>query len=141
MHPDEHQLDEYGDHDEDECEVCIEQTHTVRCECRCGRCCEEMILEASLRDGEREPRIKELPIIKGFSEEPIGYLLNGKDGPCVFLDRETKLCTIHDTRPLMCRVFNCDLERARLEKTLADIAATRPEDREVSRGETTRTIG
>lgn len=128
LHPDNHQLDEDGDHDEDECEVCIEQTHTVHCECRCGHCCEAMILEASLRDGEREPRIKELPIIKGFTEEPIGYLLNGKDGPCVFLDRESKLCTIRETRPLMCRVFNCDVERKRLEEILIEISDRNTDD-------------
>jgi Fe-S-cluster containining protein len=37
----------------------------------------------------------------------VGYLLNSKDGPCVFLDLETNLCSIHPTRPLMCRLFDC----------------------------------
>jgi Fe-S-cluster containining protein len=65
-----------------------------------------------LRDAEREPRIVQEagPIYHDLSgtRELIGYLLNGKGGPCVFLDRQTNLCTIHDTRPLACRVFNCD---------------------------------
>lgn len=121
MNPAEHQLDEDDEHDEEECEACIEQTHTVQCDCRCGRCCEQLIIEASLRDGEREPRIKALPTLKGFTEEPIGYLLNGKDGPCVFLDRQTKLCTIHDTRPLVCRLFNCPDDMTRIDQELFNI--------------------
>jgi Fe-S-cluster containining protein len=124
MYPDEHQVDEVGEHDEDECEVCIEQNHSVSCNCRCGLCCEAMIIEASLRDGEREPRIKALPTIKGFTEKPIGYLLNGQGGPCVFVDRHTKQCTIHETRPLVCRVFNCDRERLRLEEVLSEIGGS-----------------
>lgn len=104
----EHQRDEDGDHDPDTCEVCYEQTHASRSDCRCGDCCRQLLLEASLRDAEREPRIKELPTLKGFSEEVEGYLLNGPDGACVFLDQQTNLCTIHETRPLMCRVFVCD---------------------------------
>ena len=30
---------------------------------------------------------------------------------CRFFDRETRLCTIYDTRPLVCRLFDCDTER------------------------------
>lgn len=122
MHPEEHQLDEDGDHDEEECEVCIEQGHSVQCDCRCGRCCEGLIIEASLRDGEREPRIKALPIIKGFTDEPIGYMLNAKDGACEFLDRRTKVCTIHDTRPLVCRLFQCPNDMVQIENELKRIS-------------------
>ena len=43
-----------------------------------------------------------------LASELSGYLLNAKDGPCVFLDRETNLCTVHPTRPLVCRLFDCD---------------------------------
>lgn len=28
----------------------------------------------------------------------------GKDGHCIYLDQDTNLCTIYDTRPLICRV-------------------------------------
>jgi Fe-S-cluster containining protein len=40
--------------------------------------------------------------------ELIGYLLNGPGGTCVFFDSETRLCTIHNTRPGCCRLFDCD---------------------------------
>lgn len=70
----------------------------------------QLIVEASFRDAEREPRIKALPTIKGFTDEVEGYLLNGEDGTCVFFNQETALCTIYETRPLVCRVFDCDSE-------------------------------
>jgi Fe-S-cluster containining protein len=125
MHPDEHQLDKVGEHDTDECEVCFEQEHAVCSSCRCGRCCAALLIEVSLRDAEREPRIRQEagPIYEDYGTETrelIGYLLNGKDGPCVFLDRQTKLCTIHDTRPLVCRVFNCDTYEHKADSTLDD---------------------
>jgi len=110
--PDEHQRDEEGVHDPDDCEVCIEHEHACKSQCRCGQCCERLIIECSLRDALREPKIaaRGSPIYDDMNgtREHIGYLLNGGDGPCVFLDRETKLCTIHTTRPLVCRVFDCD---------------------------------
>jgi len=111
---DDHQLDEDGFHDEDECEVCIEGNHSVACDCRCGRCCEGLLIEVSLRDAEREPRIVAEcgPIycdIATGTKEIIGYLLNDRANgyACRFFDRETRLCTIHSTRPLACRVFDC----------------------------------
>jgi len=53
----EHQLDEFGEHDPDECEPCLEENHTACSDCRCGRCCRGLLIKASLRDAEREPRI------------------------------------------------------------------------------------
>ena len=123
--PDEpgHDVDEEGAHVADECELCVERDDTVACTCRCGKCCESLLIEASLRDAEREPRIKELcgPIwdtdIELFEhrKEVGGYLLNSREngGACVFFDRQTRLCTIHETRPLVCRLFNCDQEQER----------------------------
>lgn len=118
-----HFVDDDGTHYEDECELCVERKHSVDCACRCGRCCDSLLIEASLRDAEREPRIKELcgPIwdtdIELFEgrKEIGGYLLNSRDngGACVFFDRQTRLCTIHETRPLVCRLFNCDEEQDR----------------------------
>ncbi len=116
-----HDVDEEGSHDSDECELCLERNHSVGCNCRCGKCCESLLIEVSLRDAEREPRIKELgrPIWDNeadiFHGQKVvgGYLLNNRtDGPeCVFFDRQTRLCTIHETRPLVCRLFNCDQEQ------------------------------
>ena len=38
-----------------------------------------------------------------------GYLLNREESGfgCIFLDSGTNLCKIYDTRPLVCRLFNC----------------------------------
>ena len=74
-----HDSDEDGFHDEDECELCIERNHSVCNACRCGNCCEGLLLEASLRDAEREPRITECsPIVDDIrtgEREIIGYML------------------------------------------------------------------
>src|SRR5690242_12073591 len=112
-----HDQAEDGDHYPDECELCIETEHTKCCSCRCGKCCESLIIEVSLRDAEREPRIAAEcgPIVDDMrtgEREVIGYMLNHKDNDyaCRFFDRTTRLCTIHETRPLVCRVFDCDKE-------------------------------
>ncbi len=102
-------------HDPEECERCLEQNESVLSKCRCGFCCERLILEASLRDGLREPRIAaECELLRDIGPEPIGYLLNDRTNgnACHFFDRETRLCTIYDTRPLMCRLFDCDKARS-----------------------------
>ena len=108
MKLDEHDIDEDGWHEEERCELCLERTRTVSCDRCCGKCCESLLVEATLRDVAREPRIKNSPVIKGITHEVEGYLLNAPDGPCAFLDRKTGLCTIYDTRPLVCRLFRCD---------------------------------
>ncbi len=136
--PDEpgHDVDEESTHDQDDCQLCVERNHSVVCQCRCGKCCEELLIEVSLRDAEREPRIKELcsplwdndiQIFEGRKEVG-GYLLNSRDngGACVFFDRQTRLCTIHHTRPLVCRLFNCDAEQGRFsDDPLIDPSSTR----------------
>ncbi len=109
---DDHQLDEDGYHDEEECEVCYEQEHAHCGSCGCGRCCESLIVEASLRDAEREPKIAQLgrPIKDNFApDEIVGYMLTDvRRGCCKFFDQTSRKCTIYETRPLGCRVFNCD---------------------------------
>lgn len=125
-----HDVDEEGMHDPDDCDLCIERTHTVACQCRCGKCCESLLIEVSLRDAEREPKIKERgrPIRDTDAElyegryAIGGYLLNSKDngGACAFFDRTARLCTIHETRPLVCRVFNCDDEQNLRDHLLLD---------------------
>jgi Fe-S-cluster containining protein len=107
----EHQLDEFGDDDPDECEECL-LSKAVNCKCRCGRCCEILIIDVSLHDAEREPLIQKLaaPLYDDMSgvKEQIGWLLNGEGGLCVFFERQTRLCTIHKNGPLCCRLYNCD---------------------------------
>lgn len=109
---DRHTFDEDGEHDENECEQCVEAQESVVNSCKCGECCRSLIIEVSLRDAEREPKIKELGRpLKGMDGGLAGYSLNrkGKDYSCVFLNQDN-LCGIYPTRPLVCRVFNCDGE-------------------------------
>jgi Fe-S-cluster containining protein len=113
----EHNLDEDGYHDPNECYSCLLEKPVAN-ECRCSECCRRLLIEVVLPDAEREPRIALLgsPIYtderltESGKRELEGYFLNAPDGPCVFLDRQTKLCTIHETRPLVCRLFDCEGE-------------------------------
>jgi Fe-S-cluster containining protein len=112
-----HGTDEDGEHDPGACYRCIAEEEPVQTDCRCGACCRSLILEATAEDGVVEPLIKEKcsplyehPQLTGGTRELIGYLLNADDGPCTFLDRQTNLCGIYNTRPLMCRLFDCDGE-------------------------------
>jgi hypothetical protein len=110
-----HTTDEYGEHSPSECYPCL-AAEAVHSDCRCGECCRRLILEVLIEDAEVEPKIKERcsplyehpQLTASGTRELIGYLLNAEDGPCTFLDRQTNLCTIHETRPLMCRLFSCD---------------------------------
>lgn len=103
-------------HDPDECYDCL-LTQTVSTVCRCAQCCRRLLIEVGLEDAKREPRIAEFgsPIytdarLTGTGQaELVGYLLNtGNNHDCAFLDQDTNLCRIHETRPLVCRLFNCD---------------------------------
>jgi Fe-S-cluster containining protein len=108
--PSGHTLDEFDDHEPEQCYACL-MGREVLSDCRCGECCRSLILEALPQDAEREPRIKErCSPLTGINDELEGYLLNGPDGACVFLNQQTDLCTIHPTRPLMCRLFDCQGE-------------------------------
>jgi Fe-S-cluster containining protein len=106
-----HDVDEDGDHDEDACYQCLLKQE-VKNDCRCGVCCRRLLVETTLEDARREPKIAERGSpLKGFSNELIGYLLNGReDMACVFLDQGTNCCTIYETRPLVCRLFDCEGE-------------------------------
>ena len=89
MSLDEHELDVDGDHDPEDCALCIEQQHSCECECRCGDCCRHLILEAELRDAVREPRIAaECPPLRDIGPDVIGYSLNDRSRglACHFLD-------------------------------------------------------
>jgi len=106
--------DEFDD-DED-----LEAVPEVHSECRCGECCRHLIIEARLEDAEREPRIKTrgspvyapAEFTKSGKMELEGYLLNAKDNgnACAFLEQTTNLCSIYETRPWACRIFDCDGE-------------------------------
>jgi Fe-S-cluster containining protein len=112
-------LDDGFEEEEDDDDDSEEELKEATCECRCGECCRRLLIEVDLEDAEREPRIKELGsptftdarLTRSGKRELEGYLLNSRDDmACVFLDREKNLCTIYETRPLGCRVFDCDRE-------------------------------
>ena len=112
-----HTLDEFGEHDPEECYQCLLQQPAVTSECLCGLCCRRLLIEVLAEDAEREPRIKALgsPLLASPDENGhrplVGYILNSRDDmACVFLDRATNLCTIYETRPLLCWLFDCDGE-------------------------------
>jgi hypothetical protein len=103
-------------HDEGECELCLVRNE-VRSRCRCGICCESLLIEASALDARREPRIAERASIidEGgvVPRDQAGWLLNGPGGTCVFFRRDEDgrgVCEIYETRPLCCRLFDCDTD-------------------------------
>lgn len=72
-----HDVDEDGFHDAEDCDLCIERRDSVTCQCRCGNCCEKLLLEASLRDAVREPRIAaECKPFMDIEPDIAGYRLN-----------------------------------------------------------------
>jgi Fe-S-cluster containining protein len=109
-------MDDEADGDDDEDNPGVE----VHSDCRCGECCRHLIIEAELDDAEGESRIKERgspiyapPELTGTGQRELaGYVLNSPDNgfACTFLARSTNLCSIYDTRPWVCRVFDCDRE-------------------------------
>jgi Putative zinc- or iron-chelating domain len=105
-------------HDPDGCYWCVAERPATLSQCRCGECCRRQLIEVDTEDARREPKIAEraspifTPAILTASgrRELEGFLLNSEanDGACVFLDPASNLCQIYDTRPLVCRLFNCD---------------------------------
>jgi len=91
--------------------------------CRCALCCEVFLIEASAADARREPRIAALGTPVARQElvdgdlvdtgELVGYVLNrgaAPGGACLFLSRDAEgrgVCSIYDTRPDVCRRFDC----------------------------------
>ena len=104
-------------HDPEECYQCLLEQEVIST-CRCAACCRSLLIEVGLEDAEREPKIKEHgsplytppELTESGERELEGYLLNGPDLACVFLDQATNLCTVYATRPLACRLFDCDGE-------------------------------
>jgi Fe-S-cluster containining protein len=109
----------FGDDDE-EWEEDLDAGEPTHSDCRCGECCRHLLIEVGTDDAEREPKIKErcdpiyapAELTASHREELEGYLLNSKDNgnACAFLDQTTSLCSIYESRPWVCRVFDCDGE-------------------------------
>lgn len=89
--------------------------------CRCGACCRLLAVRATAADARREPRIAERGLPVAYEgPRPSEYLLNVLDaaapdglGACAFLDAGPPggpaSCTIHATRPEVCRQVDCAL--------------------------------
>jgi Fe-S-cluster containining protein len=108
-----------------DCVPCEAAAGEVKSSCRCGDCCRFLILEALVEDAIVEPRIAEkgsplyLPeeLTGTGTRELIGYLLNDTEngGACTFFDRATNLCNVYETRPLMCRQYDCSNKEGLIE--------------------------
>lgn len=91
------------------------------CSCQCGECCRRLIIEVSLADADREPQIAQYgeELYEGPQEEAelVGYLLNDKRAGlgCIFLDAATNRCKIWQTRPGVCRLYDCDSDTAKMQ--------------------------
>jgi Fe-S-cluster containining protein len=142
-------IESHGDcADPTDCELCYirRALPTFEAEaaghCRCGRCCRELIIEVSALDALREPRIaaEGSPVLDWdscgeTSGEVIGYILNRRATPddpeprCVFL-RDGNRCDIYDTRPTLCRAYDCrdfdDSTEVTYEIEIEDEADDRP---------------
>lgn len=105
-------------HEPDDCYWCAAAQPPALSECRCGNCCRRLLIEVDVEDARREPKIAErcspiyaaAEMTKTGRRELQGFLLNSSanDYACAFLDQRTSLCTIHETRPLICRLFDCN---------------------------------
>jgi Fe-S-cluster containining protein len=120
-------------HDPDECPLCL-ATRELISSCRCGRCCESLIIEASAFDAQREPKIRERGSMirddEALPPELADWLLNGPGGPCVFFRRDAEgrgVCEIYATRPLACRLFNCDTDERAVEFRFPKAQPSTPE--------------
>jgi Fe-S-cluster containining protein len=90
---------------------------------KCGACCCTFPVFVSINDIRREPRLKAAVVAVApwesrqgadFQLHPLPFL-NG----CQFLDQDSKLCRIYETRPDVCRRFEagspeCQEARARI---------------------------
>ena len=68
----------------------------------CGKCCIAVPIPKQVFAKHRRRCQVELQGVRDMGSEVVP---DTKDHLCVFLDRETKQCTIYDDRPEMCRLF------------------------------------
>lgn len=69
----------------------------------------------SEEDAVREPKIATQGVAfestNAAGEKFRKWRLNSEAGPCLFFTRDQQglgVCEIHETRPLVCRMFDCD---------------------------------
>jgi uncharacterized protein len=64
----------------------------------CGNCCHLLV--------ELSPILDDVPEHLVVEHDGIRCMDQGGDGACVALDPVTRLCTIYESRPQVCRDFN-----------------------------------
>lgn len=107
------------DDDELDCDLEFDEGAEFHNNCRCSECC-HLLIEADLDDTAREPQFKErrapiytdARVTRSGQRKLEGYLLNtaANGYACAFLDRTNNLCSVYETRPWVCRVFDCEVE-------------------------------
>lgn len=71
---------------------------------KCGKCCESQMVPLSESDIDRIVSLGYR--LEEFAEFKDGFWrLKEYRGRCIFLDRETRLCKIHASKPATCRLF------------------------------------
>jgi len=102
----------------------------IKCR-QCGACCRGLILEVEVEDAIREPLIAEKA--RPFKEddgEIYGYCLNNREGQngfgCFFLVGDK--CSIHATRPDLCRYFQPDSQQCKDARKLDKYCKTKQQE-------------
>ena len=95
---------------------------------QCGICCRLFLInltEKEYRSGKYKTQFDELGFINDFSEASAcgaNTLKQKEDGSCIYL-KENK-CSIHKTRPQVCREFFCDSKLKKFKKMIVEIKKT-----------------
>lgn len=75
-----------------------------RCE-GCGACC-HLVVEIMEQDNDVPPELLAAHKFEGVDGYEVEYTMRRReDGACIALDPETRLCTIYENRPIVCRDF------------------------------------
>ena len=79
---------------------------------QCGVCCKLFYInltEEEYRSGKYKTQFDEFEFVEDFEEAEMcaaNIIAQKEDGSCIYL--EGGKCSIHDTRPLVCRKFFCE---------------------------------
>lgn len=74
----------------------------------CTACCHDDLIMLHPESGDRADLYATMPAVSPVTGRPGLALRRAPDGACIYLDRRAG-CTIHATRPAVCRAFDCRL--------------------------------
>ncbi|MBE3092770.1 MAG: YkgJ family cysteine cluster protein [Chloroflexi bacterium] len=80
---------------------------TFKCKEGCADCCGIIPLTKELIEKKDKFQV---PVEKEFATKNEGKVLITKDMLCIFLNRETKKCSIYEDRPIICRRFGVEVD-------------------------------